>query len=141
MPESATMPDTPPLVAVSPRRPAPLRYVPSFRNASALYVFVVLFVIFSLWIPDTFLAKTTWTTMLDSQALTAMVAVGLVVPLAAGVFDLAIGAEVGFGSILVAWLLERRGVPIVPSIVLTILAGGAIGSIMALLVVRARIDS
>ena len=30
------------------------------RNASALYVFVAIFVIFSIWVPDTFLAETTW---------------------------------------------------------------------------------
>jgi ribose transport system permease protein len=118
-----------------------LRRALAFRNASALYVFLVIFIVFSLWIPDTFLASSTWRTLLDNQALTALVAIGLVVPLAAGVFDLAIGAEVGFGSILVAWLLAKRGVPIAPAIVLTVLAGGVIGLVSALLVVKAHIDS
>jgi ribose transport system permease protein len=63
------------------------------------------------------------------------------VPLAAGVFDLAIGAEVGFGAMLVAWLLQKVGVPLVPAIVLTVAAGAAIGMASGLLVVRARIDS
>ncbi len=113
----------------------------SFRRASALYVFVAIFILFALWVPDTFLTSTTWKTLLDNGAITALAAVGLVVPLAAGVFDLAIGAEVGFGAILVAWLLIDKGVPMVPAIILTLIGGGLVGLVSALLVVKARIDS
>jgi ribose transport system permease protein len=113
----------------------------SFRNISAIYVFVVIFVVFSLWVPDTFLSGDTWRALISSQAVTAILAIGLVIALSAGAFDLAIGATLGFGSILVAWLLAKRGVPIVPAIVLTVLAGAAVGMLNGLLVVKARIDS
>jgi ribose transport system permease protein len=113
----------------------------SFRNASALYVFAVLFLVFSLWIPDLFLRSTTWKSLLDDQALTAMIAVGLVIPLAAGAFNLAIGAQVGLASIMVAWLLVPRGVPLVPALALTLAAGAAVGLVTGLLIVRFRIDS
>jgi ribose transport system permease protein len=73
--------------------------------------------------------------------LTAIVAVGLTVPIAAGCFDLAIGAEVGFGAILVAWLLAEVGVPVLPAVVLSILAGATVGLVSGLLIVKARIDS
>jgi ribose transport system permease protein len=113
----------------------------SFRNISAIYVFVAIFVVFSFWVPDTFLATDTWKALIDSQAVTAILALGLVVALSAGAFDLAIGAELGFGSILVAWFLAKHGVPIVPAIALTLLAGAAIGLINGLLLVVAKIDS
>lgn len=113
----------------------------SFRNVSALYVFVVIFVVFSLWVPDTFLRADVWKTLLSSQVITALVAIGLVIPLAAGAFNLAIGAQVGLAGILVAWLLARRGVPVVPAIAITLVAGGAVGLAMGLLIVRARIES
>jgi ribose transport system permease protein len=113
----------------------------SFRNISAIYVFAVIFVVFSLWVPDTFLSGDTWRALISSQAVTAILAVGLVIALSAGAFDLAIGATLGFGSILVAWLLAKRGVPIVPAIVLTVIAGAAVGMLNGLLVVKARIDS
>jgi ribose transport system permease protein len=113
----------------------------SFRNASALYVFAALFLIFSLWIPDLFLRGATWRALLDDQAVTALVAVGLVVPLAAGAFDLAVGAEVGLAAIVVAWLLVPRGVPLAPALVLTLVAGAAVGLASGLLIVLARIDS
>jgi ribose transport system permease protein len=122
------------------RRQAALRAL-SFRNVSALYVFVVVFVVFSLWIPKTFLDVDVWRTLLDANAITALVAVALVLPLSAGCFNLAIGAEVGLGAILVAWLLSDRGSPIGLSIAVTLGAGAAIGALNGLLIVKARIDS
>jgi ribose transport system permease protein len=113
----------------------------SFKRASALYVFAALVVLFALWVPSTFLTSTTWQTLLDNGAITALLAVGLVLPLAAGAFDLAIGTELGFGAIVVAWLLINNGVPVAVAIVITLIVGGLVGLISALLVVRYRIDS
>jgi ribose transport system permease protein len=118
-----------------------LRSALSFRNISALYIFVVMFAVFSVWVPDTFLQWDTWKALIDSQAVTAILAIGLVIALSAGAFDLAIGAELGFGSILVAWFLIDKGVPVVPAIALTLLAGAAVGLINGLLIVKVKIDS
>jgi ribose transport system permease protein len=112
----------------------------SFRNVSALYIFVVIFIVFSLWVPDTFLDGDTWKALLDSQAVTAILAVGLVVALSAGAFELAIGAELGFGSILVAYFLSK-GVGVPGAIALAVAAGALIGLANGLFVVKARIDS
>jgi ribose transport system permease protein len=120
---------------------ARLRRALSFRSISALYIFAALFVLFAVWVPHTFLASNTWKALLDDQAVTALVAVALVIPLSAGSFNLAIGAEVGMGSILSAWLLSKQGLPIGAAVTLTILAGGVIGLTSGLLIVRARMDS
>ncbi|MGH2940398.1 MAG: ABC transporter permease [Solirubrobacterales bacterium] len=113
----------------------------SFRNISAIYIFVVMFAVFSIWVPDTFLQWDTWKALVDSQAVTAVLAIGLVVALSAGVFDLAIGAELGFGAILVAWFLVDKGLGIVPAIALTLVGGALIGLLNGWLVVRVKIDS
>jgi ribose transport system permease protein len=113
----------------------------SVRNISAIYVFVAMFVIFALWVPDTFLTTETFKSLLDQQALPALVALALVIPLAAGMFDLSIGASVGVGAILVAWLLQSQGIAPVPAVLLTIVAGGAIGAFNGFLVTRVKIDS
>jgi len=113
----------------------------SFRNISALYIFAVMFIVFSIWVPDTFLQWNTWKALLDSQAVTAILAVGLVIALSAGAFDLAIGTELGFGAIFVGWLLVDKGVGLVPAIILTLLAGAAIGLVNGILNTRVRIDS
>jgi ribose transport system permease protein len=124
-----------------PPLPSRVRRALSFRSISALYIFAALFMLFALWVPDTFLASSTWKALLDDQAVTALVAVALVIPLSAGSFNLAIGAEVGMGSILSAWLLSKQGLPIGAAVALTILAGGVIGLTSGLLIVGARIDS
>ncbi|HWI71475.1 MAG TPA: ABC transporter permease [Baekduia sp.] len=113
----------------------------SFRNVSALYIFVAMFVVFSFWVPDTFLKWDMWKALLDSQAVTAIVAIGLVISMSSGAFDLAIGAELGLGSILIAWLLVDQGVGVVPAIALVLAAGALIGLANGLLVVKLRIDS
>jgi ribose transport system permease protein len=125
----------------SPSRRGGVLRVLAFRNISALYLLAGMVGLFALWVPDTFLTASTWRSLLDQQALTAMVAVALVIPLAAGVFDLAIGAEVGMGAIISAWLIGKHGVGVAPAIVLTLGAGAAIGLVVGLLVIRARIDS
>jgi ribose transport system permease protein len=111
------------------------------RNFSALYVFAAIFIIFSLWVPETFLTGTTWRTLLDNQAIVALAAVALVPPLAAGVFDLAIGAELGFSGIFSAWLIVDKHVSPVAAIVLCLVVGALVGLLSGVLVTRARIMS
>jgi len=111
------------------------------RKISAIYVFIVLFGIFAVWIPDLFLTETTWRTLVNNQAITALTALALVVPLSAGVFNLAVGAQVGAASILIGWLLVDQGMPVLPAVLLTLVSGAVIGLATAWLVVRARIDS
>jgi ribose transport system permease protein len=126
---------------VGKRSRGQLRAALSFRRLSAIYIFIALFVLFSTWVPGTFLAIGTWRSLLDGQALTALAAIGLLLPVAAGSFNLALGAEIGFASIVVSWLLVDHGVPIGLAVVLTILAGAAVGGVNALLVGLFKIDS
>jgi hypothetical protein len=53
------------------------------RNASAPYVLAALLIVVAIWIPDTFLTGTTFKTLLNDSALSAIVAIALVVPLSA----------------------------------------------------------
>jgi ribose transport system permease protein len=126
-------------------RPRPLRVrvrnAASFRNISAIYIFAAMFLVFSLWVPSTFLTSGTWRSLLSDQSITCLIAVGLVVPLAAGVVDLAVGTEVGLGAIMVAWLLADRHVAIPAAIAVTLLAGATVGVAIWLLITRARINS
>lgn len=113
----------------------------SFRNASALWVFVGMFILFSIWIPDTFLTEATWRSLLDSQALIALVAVGLLIPLSAGVFDFSISGAVGIGAVLIAYLLVESGLSVPLAMAITLLAGVVIGLANGFLVTKVRIDS
>ena len=113
----------------------------SFRNIGAIYLFVVMFIVFAIWVPSTFLTSGTWRSLISDQAITCLAAVGLVPALAAGVFELAVGAEVGLGAILVAWLIVDRHMGVPEAIVVTLLAGVVVGVINWALIMRARIPS
>jgi ribose transport system permease protein len=113
----------------------------SFGNASALYVFALLFLVFSLWVPQTFLTWNIWRSLLDAQAITAIVAVGLVVPLAAGALDLSVGAEVAMGAVFVAWLLAVAHLSVPAALAVTVAAGATVGLVNGVLVTKVRIDS
>lgn len=117
-----------------------LRRAVAFSNVSALYLLAFMVVVFSLWIPDTFLTMGTWRSLVSDQAITCLVAVGLVVPIAAGVIDLAIGAEVGLGAILVARLLVGH-LPASAAIALSLLAGAAVGTFSWVMITRFRIPA
>jgi ribose transport system permease protein len=113
----------------------------SFRNASALWVLLAIFALFSYTIPETFLAARTWRSLLDTQATVAIAALALIAPLSAGVFNLAIGAQVGVASIMAGWLLVPVGLPIPLAILATLAASAALGFLIAVLIVGFRIDS
>jgi len=106
-----------------------------------VYLFVFMVVVFALWVPDTFLPSGTFRSVLSDQAITCLVAVGLVVPIAAGAIDLAVGAEVGLGAILVAWLLANHHFGIPAAIVMSLAAGAAVGVFSWLMITRARIPA
>jgi len=113
----------------------------SFRNMSALYILVAIFVIFALWVPSTFLNADVQKSLLDTSSLNALVAVGVILPLAAGVINLAIGAEVGLGAIVAAYMLSKQGWAIVPTVLITLVVGACVGAVSGMLVTKARIDS
>jgi len=130
-------------VPAQPAEPlsARLRRAIAFRNSAAVYLFVFMVVVFALWVPDTFLTSGTFRSVLSDQAITCLVAVGLVVPIAAGAIDLAVGAEVGLGAILVAWLLANQHFGIPVAIVMSLAAGAAVGVFSWLMITRARIPA
>jgi ribose transport system permease protein len=113
----------------------------SFRTIGAVYIFIALFVLFSIWVPSTFLQWSTWQSLFASQSITALTAVALTIPLAAGAPNLAIGTQVGIGSIVAAWLLANQGLSIPLTILLTLISGALIGCATAFLIVRLRIDA
>ena len=117
------------------------RRILSFRNISALYIFVVIFVIFAIVTPRTFLAPGTWVLLLDEQTITVLAALAVLIPLNVAVFNLAIGAEVGFAVILVAVLQVNLQLPWPLAVLFALAAGALVGTISGLIITRLKIDS
>jgi ribose transport system permease protein len=123
-------------VAAAPRRRINL----GFDRFSGVYVWVALIIVFSLWIPSLFFQLDNAKTVLAFQAISAIVALGLIVPVASGAFDLTIAGTMTVSGCFTGWaLLQHRGV--------IFAVGGAfliavlIGLFNALVVVKFKVDS
>jgi ribose transport system permease protein len=113
----------------------------SFRNIGAVYVWLALILIFSIWQPGLFPTAQTVRTTLNQYAISGLAALSLVMPLAAGVFDLSIGSTMGFAGVLAGWLLNTPELPPAAAAGVTLCAGLGIGLLNGLVVVRMGIDS
>lgn len=118
-----------------------LREALSYRNIGAIYVWILLIVIFSIWKPSLFPHIQTAKTILNEYSVTAIAALSLVVPLATGLFDLSVGATMGLTGIVSGWLLTHTGMSPAVAFLLAVLVGVAVGFFNSLVVVVMRIDS
>lgn len=121
------------------RRPA-LR-LPGLQKASAAYLLAFIFVLFGLWIPETFLTETTFKIVAADQVVIGILGLALLVPLTAGAFDLSVGAMLAFSLVVVSWLEANTGLPAAVSCVVAIVACAAVGFLSGLIVVRFRVNS
>jgi ribose transport system permease protein len=111
-----------------------------FDKYSGLYVWGVLVIIFALWIPDLFLNFDNFKTILTFQAISTIVALGLIVPVAAGAFDLTIAGTLTVSACFTAWaLLNHKG--LLFACTGAIIIGVIIGLANALVVVKFKVDS
>lgn len=111
------------------------------RNIGVLYLYALTWVVFMAWVPDTWTTWLTHRSVLNQNAILVVAALGLLVPLAAGVFDLSIGATISTGAVLSGWMLVEQQWPVPVAVVLALLAGMLVGAVNGFLVVKIRIDS
>lgn len=102
---------------------------------------VVFVVVFSLLLPNTFPTKTTALSILDAQAIIAMLALAETVVVIVGEFDLSVGYLVGLCHILALGFIVRSGMPWPVAVVLVVGVGLGVGLLNGILVHVAKIDS
>ena len=107
---------------------------------SGLYVWAALILIFSLWVPSLFDTATNVRIIAGSQAITAIVAMGLIVPVACGAFDLSIAGTLGVSTCVVIWFQANHHGWFL-GIIVALLIGLLVGAVNSLIVVRLHVDS
>jgi ribose transport system permease protein len=117
-----------------------LRSKLSFTNIGAVYVLVLIIVIFSIWVPETFPTLTTLKQVLNGNAVVAMLALSLLIPLSAGVFDLSTAYTATLSGVVVTKLIVA-GIPLGWAVVAALAVALLIGLLNALVVVVMRVDS
>lgn len=111
------------------------------QTCSGLYLWAIFIITFGIWKPDLFLTSATAHSIASSQAIAAMLALALLIPLVAGVYDLSIGAVINFSTVLVVVMQTKHGQGMWTSIIATIAACAAIGAISGFIVVKLKVNS
>jgi ribose transport system permease protein len=107
---------------------------------SGVYVAVALIVVYSLTNP-TFRTLDTVRVIASSQAITGILALGLIVSLICGVFDISIAANMSLSITLVAWLQADVHLSATMAIALTLATGALIGIVNAVVITRMHVDA
>lgn len=120
------------------------RRLPAWLNPSrigGIYALVVLIVIFSIWVPHTFPKLATIYEIGNSNALPALAALTLVIPLSAGVFDISIPNTMSLSGVVCTYAMVSSHQSIIVGVLLGMLAALLVGIVNASVVVLGRIES
>jgi ribose transport system permease protein len=121
-------------------RPQWLGYL-SVKRLSAVYLWVFFIVLFGLIAPDTFLTETTFRLVFRSGVITCVLALAFLVPLAAGAYDLSIGAVMSLALGLMVYLSIHTGIPTLAAAVLVLAVCALCGAVSGFIIVRLHVNS
>ena len=107
----------------------------------AVYVLIAVCIIFSFWVPQTFPKWATVKQIFESNSVTAMAALTLVIPLSSGVFDISVPYTMTLSGIFATYSIVNSGWPVVPAVILAIFVGVLVGVVNGVVVVVAKIDA
>lgn len=142
---TATAPDEVPSVARTSRDRRPTRTGLTrwlgVRRIGAVYVWIVAIVVFSVLSPHAFPTVQTIQAMSAQYSVTGMAALSIVVALATATFDLSVGANIGFCSMIFALLMGRTGMPVGLGFLITVGAGLTVSGLNVVVVVGLGVDS
>jgi ribose transport system permease protein len=111
------------------------------QTISGIYIWALFIITFGIWKPHLFLTSATAHSIASSQAIAAMLALALLIPLTAGVYDLSVGAMINVSTVLVVELQTKWHHGMWLSILLTILVCAAIGAVSGFIVVKLKVNS
>jgi ribose transport system permease protein len=137
-PEAGAAPPEP-----GPQRPTRTKRSLGARVApiSSLFVWAGLILLFTLLVPETFPTTANLRIILSNEAISAIVALGLLLPLAAGRYDLSIGGVMSISVAVSGSLMANSGWSPAAAVAATLLLGAFIGAINGFVIVRLGVDS
>ena len=111
------------------------------RKLSAVYLWVLFFIVFSAIDPNTFPTSVTFRLVFSQGVVTCILALAFLVPLAANTYDLSIGAVMSLSLSLCLWLNLHTHIPAGLAAVIAILACTLVGGVSGFVVVKLRVNS
>jgi ribose transport system permease protein len=105
-----------------------------FERFSGIYLIIILSIVFTLWLPETFGATTNAKVLIAGQAITGVIAFAACISLISGVFDLSIGANMSLAISVVGQLQAAMSVNPLLAALITIAMGAVIGVVNAIVI-------
>jgi ribose transport system permease protein len=112
-----------------------------FTKYGLLVVFAAVYLLFTALNPNVFPTLSTAQAVASTEAVVGLLALGAMLPLVAGQFDLSLGYQLGFAQALCAGLIVKSGMPAGTAAVGAIAACTACGVVNGLLVTRMKINA
>jgi len=112
-----------------------------FARFSGLYIWLLFIIVFGLATPGLFLSIETVHSIASAQSIVAMLAIAFTVTLAAGSFDLSIGAVANFSTVTAVCLQTIYGWSMWPAVLATMVLAVLVGVINGIVVVRLKVPS
>ncbi|MGW1376143.1 ABC transporter permease [Streptomyces sp. NPDC002446] len=125
----------------SPRPPLGRRLGHLVGAYGLLALTVLLFAAFSLALPDTFPTLDNISAVLSNQAIPAVLALGAMIPIVTGKFDLSLGYGLGLTHVMTMQLIVAEAWPWPLACLVVVLGGAAVGVFNGVVVEFARINS
>lgn len=122
-------------------RRGPGAFADWFERLALLLVWAATIAFFGCLRPDSFLTWSNFATILGSQSVIVVIALGLIIPLTAGDYDLSIASNLTLAGTVLAVFNVNHGLPISVSIAAALAAGLAVGLINGFLVLYFRVNS
>lgn len=118
-----------------------MRIAPLLERIALLLVWLVLIVVFSAAMPQSFFSWGNFSILFASYAPAALLALAIIVPLTAGDYDLSVGATLTLSSAIIGVLNVWYQMPIVWVLLIALAAGLVVGLVNALFIIYFRIPS
>jgi len=117
------------------------KFSTGFDRFSGLYLGALFIIVFGIWVPSEFLTTSTLHSVAAQQAVTGMIGLAVLIPLAAGLYDLSVGATANVSGILTIVLMNNHHWAVAPAIIAGILIAVAIGLTNSFIVVKLGVNS
>ncbi|UPO76209.1 MULTISPECIES: ABC transporter permease [Arthrobacter] len=119
-----------------------LRFNPGalMKNYGIVVFLVLMITVFSLLMPDTFATSGNFRQILADQAVPGILALAVLLPLAAGEFDLSVGANLGICTIT-GIVLAGAGLPLPLVLLATLALGMLIGAVNAFMTIVVGVNA
>lgn len=110
----------------------------SFAPLSGVYVLVGIIVVFSILRPEVFATSQNAQIIITGQAVAAILACALILPLSAEILDISVAATMGLAVITIGWL-QSNGIHPLLSIILTLSVGLLVGLANSLSIIAFKV--